>query len=85
MAENDLNMIDLVLIHLTHPWPLDGLVHGTHFLWSYLVISDMPENGQKVPAQLGLWVYKSENHDEEDIRRDFGVWSKELLPAGLHD
>ena len=61
MLENDLNMIDLVLIHLTHPWPLDGLVHGTHFLWSYLVISDMPENGQKVPAQLGLWVYNSEN------------------------
>ena len=46
----------------SHPsLALDGLVHGTHFLWSYLVISDIPENGQKVPAQLGLWVYNSEN------------------------
>ena len=45
MAENDLHMIDLVKAHLTHPWWFDALQYLTHFQWSYLVISDMPENG----------------------------------------
>ena len=26
--------------------PLDGLVHWTHFQWPFLVIADMPKNGQ---------------------------------------
>ena len=46
MAENDSNMIDLVLTHLTHPWgpPWTSATLGDP--WRLLAtIGDMPENG----------------------------------------
>ena len=44
MLENDLNMIDLVLTHLTHPWGPPGTLENLGDHWRPL--ATMPENGQ---------------------------------------
>ena len=46
MAENDSNMIDLVLTHLTHPWGPPWTLETLGDLWRPLAtLGDMPENG----------------------------------------
>ena len=46
MGENDSNMIDLVLTHLTHPWGPPGTLETLGDPWRPLAtIGDMPENG----------------------------------------
>ena len=44
MLENALNMIDLVLTHLTHPWGPPGTLETLGDHWRPL--ATMPENGQ---------------------------------------
>ena len=44
MLENALNMIDLVLTHLTHPWGPPWTLETLGDLWRPL--ATMPENGQ---------------------------------------
>ena len=45
MAENDLNMIDLVITHLTHPWGPPGTLETLVDPWQPLAtLGDMPEN-----------------------------------------
>ena len=44
MAENDSNMIDLVLTHLTHPWGPPWTLETLGDLWRPL--ATVPENGQ---------------------------------------
>ena len=46
MAENDSNMIDLVLTHLTHPWGPPWTLATLGDPWRPLAtLGDMPENG----------------------------------------
>ena len=47
MAENDSNMIDLVLTHLTHPWGPLGFKIGV--LWSIIL-------------KIVLWIYYTITH-----------------------
>ena len=51
MLENDLNMIHLVLTHLTHPWGPPGTLETLGDHWRPL--ATMPENGQN--GQNGNW------------------------------
>ena len=48
MLENDLNMIDLVLTHLTHPWGPPWTLETLGDPWRPL--ATMPQNGQNGPV-----------------------------------
>ena len=61
MAENDSNMIDLVLTHLTHPWgppwtleTLGDMLENDHFggNWSFSSMSPRVAKGRQGPPRV---------------------------------